>query len=187
MAPPLTGLVDFSDLASARHCPEQLERRTVLQNRLPGQQLTRALGGTRRAVASHSLGKTSRPQPIDQIDMVRFDIYASRYKNASKQSASPPPEAAPFPKSLARNHKRNHRIGSPVPLSTARSGGFGMDDRVIDILAALCVAAVAAVVAWFLAQYVFGVSSRDIRISALTGAAIFALLMAPVWFGKKFK
>jgi predicted transcriptional regulator len=62
-----------------------------------------------------------------------------------------------------------------------------MDDRVIDILAALCVAAVAAVVAWFLAQYVFGVSSRDIRISALTGAAIFALLMAPMWFGKKFK
>ena len=62
-----------------------------------------------------------------------------------------------------------------------------MDDRVVDILAALCVAAVAAVIAWFVAQYVFGVSSRDIRISALTGAAIFALLMAPVWFGKKFK
>ena len=32
MAPPLTGFVDFSDLASARHCPEQPERRTVLQN-----------------------------------------------------------------------------------------------------------------------------------------------------------
>ena len=109
MAPPLTGFVDFSDLASARHCPEQLERRTVSQNRPPGQQLTRALGGTRRAVASHSLGKTSRPQPIDQIDMVKFDIYASRYKNASKQSASPAPEAALYPTSLARNHKKLDR------------------------------------------------------------------------------
>ena len=80
-------------------------------------------------------------------------------------------------------------IGLPGPLSTARSlllAGFGMDDRVIDILAALCVALVVAV-AWFVAQYVFGVSSRDIRISALTGAAIFALLMAPVWFGKKIE
>jgi hypothetical protein len=62
-----------------------------------------------------------------------------------------------------------------------------MDDRVIDILAALCVAAVAAVVAWFVAQYVFGVSSQNIRMSALIGAGIFALLMAPVWFGKKPK
>ena len=59
-----------------------------------------------------------------------------------------------------------------------------MDDRVIDILAALCVA---TVIAWFVAQYVFGISSRDIRMSALTGTAIFALLMVPVWFGKKFK
>ena len=92
-----------------------------------------------------------------------------------------------YRKSLARNHKRNHNYGSPVPLSTARSGGFGMDDRIIDILAALCVAAVAAVIAWFVAHYVFGRSSEDIRLSALTGAAIFALLMAPMWFGKKFK
>jgi hypothetical protein len=50
-----------------------------------------------------------------------------------------------------------------------------MDDRIIDILAALCVAAVAAVIAWFVAHYVYGVSSLDIRIPALTGAAIFAL------------
>ena len=95
-----------------------------------------------------------------------------------------------YRKSLARNHKRNHnnwiacsvKHGAQLTLS-----GFGMDDRVVDILAALCVAAVAAVIAWFVAQYVFGVSSRDIRISALTGAAIFALLTAPVWFGKKPK
>ena len=62
-----------------------------------------------------------------------------------------------------------------------------MDDRVIDILAALCVAAIAAVIAWFVAHYVFGFSSLDFRMSALMGAAIFALLMAPVWFGKKPK
>jgi hypothetical protein len=48
------------------------------------------------------------------------------------------------------------------------------------ILAALCVAAVAAVT-------VYGLSSLDIWMSALTGAAIFALLMAPVWFGKKME
>jgi hypothetical protein len=47
------------------------------------------------------------------------------------------------------------------------------------------VGAVAAVIAWFVAHYVFGLSSLDIRMSAMTGAAIFALLMAPVWFGKK--
>ena len=47
-----------------------------------------------------------------------------------------------------------------------------MDDRVIDILAALCVAAIAAVIAWFVAHCVFGISSPDIRISALMGAAI---------------
>jgi phosphate/sulfate permease len=62
-----------------------------------------------------------------------------------------------------------------------------MDDRVIDILAALCVAAVAAVIAWFVAQYVFGVSSQNILMSALIGVGIFAALMAPVWFGKKSK
>ena len=60
-----------------------------------------------------------------------------------------------------------------------------MDDRTIDILAALCVAVVAAVTAWVVAHFVFGLSSVDIRMSALTGAAIFLLLMAPVWFGKK--
>ena len=62
-----------------------------------------------------------------------------------------------------------------------------MGDRIIDLLVALCVASVAAVTAWVVAHYVFGLSSLDIRISALTGAAIFALLVAPVWFGKKSK
>ena len=108
MAPPLTGFVDFSDLASARHCPEQPERRTVLQN---GREKLfpstgRPDGNQTRAICFPTHGKTSRPQPIDQIDMVRPYIYASRYKNASKQSASPAPEAAPYPKSLARNHRR---------------------------------------------------------------------------------
>jgi hypothetical protein len=60
-----------------------------------------------------------------------------------------------------------------------------MDDRIIDILAALCVAAVVAVAAWFVAHYVFGVSSQNIRMSALTGAAIFTLLVATEWIKKK--
>jgi hypothetical protein len=88
MAPPLTGFVDFSDLASARHCPEQLERRTVLQNRPPGQQLTRALGGTRRAVASHSLGKTSRPQP--SIKSIWLDFIYMRFGTKCKQAVCKP-------------------------------------------------------------------------------------------------
>jgi hypothetical protein len=82
------------------------------------------------------------------------------------------------------------KIASPLStaLSTARSlSGFGMDDRIIDILAALYVAAVTAVTAWFVAQYVFGLSSPDIRRSALTGAAIFALLLATLWFAKLLK
>jgi hypothetical protein len=62
-----------------------------------------------------------------------------------------------------------------------------MDDRIIDILAALCVAAVTAVTAWFVAHYVFGISGLDIRMSALTGAAIFALLVATEWFAKPRK
>jgi hypothetical protein len=63
-----------------------------------------------------------------------------------------------------------------------------MDDRIIDILAALCVAAVTAVTAWFVTHYAFGLSGLDIRRSALTGAAIFALifalLVATEWFEK---
>ena len=89
-----------------------------------------------------------------------------------------------YPKSLAQNHKKSD---CSFAKHRAQFSEFGMDARIIDILAALCVAAVAAVIAWFVAQYVFGVSSRDIRMSALTGAAIFALLMAPVWFAKKPK
>jgi hypothetical protein len=55
-----------------------------------------------------------------------------------------------------------------------------------DFLVALCVS-VAVVTAWYVAHYVFGLSNLDIRMSALTGAAFFALLMAPVWFAKKSK
>jgi hypothetical protein len=62
-----------------------------------------------------------------------------------------------------------------------------MDDRIIDILAALCVAAVTAVTAWFVTHYVFGLSGLDIRRSALMGAGIFALLLATLWFGEKSK
>jgi hypothetical protein len=62
-----------------------------------------------------------------------------------------------------------------------------MENRVIDILAALCVAAVTAVTAWFVTHYAFGLSGLDIRRSALTGAAIFALLLATLWFGKKIE
>jgi hypothetical protein len=62
-----------------------------------------------------------------------------------------------------------------------------MDDRIIDLLAALCVASVAAVTAWFVAHYVFGLSSLDIRKSAVMGAAIFALLVATLWLAKLLK
>ena len=91
MAPPLTGFVDFSDLASARHCPEQPERRTVLQN---GREKLfhstgRPDGNQTRAICFPTLGKTSRPQPIDQIDMVRLDIYAIRYKMQASSLQAP--------------------------------------------------------------------------------------------------
>ena len=82
-----------------------------------------------------------------------------------------------YPKSLARNHKR---IRSPAPHNQAMS-------KIIDLLVALCVALVAAVTVWFVVHDVFGLSSLDIRMSALTGAAIFALLVGTVWFGKKSK
>jgi hypothetical protein len=69
-----------------------------------------------------------------------------------------------YPKSLARNPKKSDR-SSAKHRAQFTLGEFGMDDRVIDILAALCVAAVAAVIAWFVAHYVFGVSSLNIRMS----------------------
>ena len=59
--------------------------------------------------------------------------------------------------------------------------------KIADFLVAICVASTIAVTAWLVAHYVYGLSSLDIRMPALTGAAIFALLMAPVWFGKKSK
>jgi hypothetical protein len=71
--------------------------------------------------------------------------------------------------------------------STARGlflAGFGMDDRIINILAALCVAAVAAVTAWLVAHYLFGAS---VQTSASIGAAILAPLVAIGWFLQKSK
>jgi hypothetical protein len=63
--------------------------------------------------------------------------------------------------------------------------------KIIDLLVALCVALVAAVTVWFVVHDVFGLSSLDIRMSALTGVAIFSLifslLVGIVWFGKKSK
>jgi hypothetical protein len=59
--------------------------------------------------------------------------------------------------------------------------------RIVDFLIAICMASVIALTLEYVAHYQFGLSSPDIRMSALTGAALFALLMAPVWFGKKPK
>jgi predicted membrane protein len=59
--------------------------------------------------------------------------------------------------------------------------------RIVDFLVAICMASVIAVMVWSVAHYVFGVSSLDIRRSALMGAGVFALLVATVWFQKKSK
>jgi hypothetical protein len=59
--------------------------------------------------------------------------------------------------------------------------------KIADFLIAVCVASVIAVTVWYVAHYVFGVSSLDIRRSALMGAAIFALLVATKFFNKKSK
>jgi hypothetical protein len=82
---------------------------------------------------------------------------------------------------------KSQEIGSPIPLSTARSlllAGLVMDDRIIDIPAALCVAAIVAVTVVLVAHYLFGAS---LQTSASIGAAVLAPLVAIGWFGKKPK
>jgi ABC-type transport system involved in cytochrome bd biosynthesis fused ATPase/permease subunit len=56
--------------------------------------------------------------------------------------------------------------------------------KILDFLVAICVASMIALTLGFVAHYVFGLSRLDIRASALTGAAIFALLVATEWFAK---
>ena len=59
--------------------------------------------------------------------------------------------------------------------------------KIVDFLIAICVAWVVAVTVWYVAHYVFGAFGLDVRTSALTAAAIFALLVATEWFEKKSK
>jgi hypothetical protein len=63
--------------------------------------------------------------------------------------------------------------------------------RIVDFLIAIGAASLIALSLGFFAHYVFGVSRLDIRMSALTGAAIFALifvlLVATEWTQKKSK
>jgi hypothetical protein len=59
--------------------------------------------------------------------------------------------------------------------------------KIADVLIAVCMASVIAVTVWYVAHYVFGVSSPDIRRSALMGAGVFALLVATKLFNKKSK
>ena len=56
--------------------------------------------------------------------------------------------------------------------------------KILDFLVAICVASMIALMLGFVAHYVFGLSRLDIRASALTGAAIFALLVATEWFAQ---
>jgi hypothetical protein len=60
--------------------------------------------------------------------------------------------------------------------------------KIVDFVIAICVASTTALTLGYVAHYVFGVSRLDVRTSALTGAAIlaliFALLVATEWFEK---
>ena len=60
--------------------------------------------------------------------------------------------------------------------------------RIVDFLIAICVASTIALTLGYVAHYVFGLSRLDVRTSALTGAAIlaliFALLVTTEWFRK---
>ena len=56
--------------------------------------------------------------------------------------------------------------------------------KIADFLIAISVASVIALMLGFVAHYVFGASGVDVRTSALTAAAIFALLVATEWFAK---
>jgi hypothetical protein len=64
-------------------------------------------------------------------------------------------------------------------------------NKILGFLVGVCRASIISLAVMFVAHYEFGLSRLEIRTSALKGAAmfalIFALLMAPVWFGKKFK
>jgi hypothetical protein len=58
-----------------------------------------------------------------------------------------------------------------------------------NLLIAICVASMVALTLGFVAHYHYGLSRLDIRTSALTGAAIFALifslLVATEWISKR--
>jgi hypothetical protein len=50
--------------------------------------------------------------------------------------------------------------------------------KIVDFLIAVCVASMFAITLGFAAHYLFGLSRLDIRMSALIGAGIFALVLA---------
>jgi hypothetical protein len=89
------------------------------------------------------------------------------------------------------------RLWSPWRFSGLTSGLSGahslaMDRilfKILDFLIAICVASMTALTLGFIAHYHYGLSRLDIRTSALTGAAIFALifvlLVATEWIEKK--
>ena len=56
--------------------------------------------------------------------------------------------------------------------------------RIVDFLIAICMASVIALTLEYVAHYQFGLSSLDIRMSALMGAAIFGALVATEWFAQ---
>jgi hypothetical protein len=53
--------------------------------------------------------------------------------------------------------------------------------KIVDFLIAACVASMIALTMGYVAHYVFGLSPLDVRTSALTGAAILALIVAREW------
>jgi hypothetical protein len=63
--------------------------------------------------------------------------------------------------------------------------------RIVDFLIAICAASMVAITVGYVAHYHYGLSRLDIRSSALTGAAIFAviftMLVATEWIKKKSK
>jgi len=63
--------------------------------------------------------------------------------------------------------------------------------KVVDFLIAVCVASIIALLLGFIAHYLFGVSRLEVRMSALIGAAIsaliFAVLVTTEWFNKPRK
>jgi hypothetical protein len=59
--------------------------------------------------------------------------------------------------------------------------------KIVSFLVAVCMASTIALMVWYVAHYLFGISLLDIQTSALTVAAIFALLVATKLFNKKSK